>query len=265
MSMLHDVDWGSVPSWLGGISIILAFAVFRRDRTKIDRQQIEQLGVWIEPKHSTDPPLPDRARINICIRNASNLPLYVDTIEISYKTRWRIPVKDRTDVWASALGGDKGHSPYCENHGLVKPGETTETPADLWLLDRAPEGATALDWLTVVINRIDASDNAGRKWSIRPRSRNAIRRIRFYHLVIKPPMLFHPWYRTRYSLVYYALRHPRRAARWLLASYKERSRPFVHAEEYLQFQKELERVHKAADAAAATEHKDDSPDDAEAS
>jgi hypothetical protein len=251
--MLHSLNWGNVPSWLGAISIILAFAVFHRDRIRAERQQVERLGVWSEPKYSTDPPLPRIAHLNFSIRNASNLPLSVDQIKLDYATEWSVPVEGRPNSGTIVPGGDKNRPTPWPDYPLVKPGDTIEDSLDVFVLDRAPKGATALSKVTVTIRRIDVTDNAGRRWQIRPKHRKPIRRIRFYHLVANPPPQPHSWYRPEYNYFHYAVRRPRLVATRMLEQHKRRSQPFVHAAEYLEHMKEIDRAFDWADVAARKE------------
>jgi hypothetical protein len=44
-----DVDLGSLPAWLGAFSLLLAYRIFRTDRTNAERAQVDLIGAWAEP------------------------------------------------------------------------------------------------------------------------------------------------------------------------------------------------------------------------
>ena len=240
---MHSLDWGSVPEWLGGLSLILAFAVFRRDRTKAERTQVEHLGVWAEPAYSREPPLPESADLNISIRNASDLPMSVDVVQCEVVTEWCIPYTDRSATIVPG-GGAQGGTPWPQRP-LVKPGETIVDQAPIFVLNHAPAGAESLASVNVMIQRIDVTDNAGRRWRIRPKHGNPIRRVRFYHLFISPPFPGHTWYRSFYYYPRHIIKHPKSVIRHIRTNRQRRKREFIHAPEYLKWLDEIDQASKS--------------------
>jgi hypothetical protein len=45
-ALIKDLDWGSVPAWLGAGSLLLAFVVFLRNRGNAERAQVDLIGAW---------------------------------------------------------------------------------------------------------------------------------------------------------------------------------------------------------------------------
>jgi hypothetical protein len=43
---LLNLAWGSVPAWLGAVSLLLAFRIFWRDRSNAERSQVDLVGAW---------------------------------------------------------------------------------------------------------------------------------------------------------------------------------------------------------------------------
>ena len=43
---LGQAQWGTVPAWFGGLSLVFAILLFGRDRRRDDRELIDKLAVW---------------------------------------------------------------------------------------------------------------------------------------------------------------------------------------------------------------------------
>lgn len=77
-----QLDWGSVPAWVGSIltggSLLLGFSILLRDRRKGEREQAERIVVW--GSHFTHLVFPRASGIrhpavNVYISNASEKPV----------------------------------------------------------------------------------------------------------------------------------------------------------------------------------------------
>jgi hypothetical protein len=95
--IVPHVDLGTVPSWLGAGSLLLAFVIFFRDRGNSDRTQVDRLGTWFTEKYerrvpglSKDQGRVEEAAIEVHVRNASDLPLHVVQLAYEVRTAWMI-------------------------------------------------------------------------------------------------------------------------------------------------------------------------------
>ena len=182
---MHHVDLGNVPSWLGAVSLLLAFAIFVRDRRSTDRAQVDRLGIWFTEAYERrmpgtgSPGRVEEATIQVHVRNASDLPAEAVRLAYEVRTRWLVPAGELAYAETDGTGALR----LFNDNVRIPPGETLELPSPVNVAHLAPEGAVqlapfggvtgAVDWLFVI-------DNAGRRWRVRPRRERA-RRWRWYH------------------------------------------------------------------------------------
>jgi hypothetical protein len=175
-----DVDLGSLPGWLGAFSLLLAYRIFRIDRTNAERAQVDLIGAWARP---TYPGTGSEVSVQPYIRNGSELPVEVKTLAYEIHTGWLVP----TDGGAyKSVAGSPAVKQFLFDVS-VAPQETWDnagTASSANVAHTRPEGGVRLDplrslwcevsWLLVV-------DNAGRRWKLRPVKGRRARRIRWYH------------------------------------------------------------------------------------
>jgi hypothetical protein len=87
---LRHLDWGNVPSWASAGSLIVAAAVYARDRRRYQRRQVDEVAAWRNSKVLTlgDDSLGRNIdqrwlKINLRITNSSKLP--VRKVEVQYR------------------------------------------------------------------------------------------------------------------------------------------------------------------------------------
>lgn len=174
-----DLDWGTVPAWLGAASLILAFRIFLRDRGNAERAQVDLIGAWTNVEYECSWPACPRVvegTVTAHIRNASQLPVRVVMIAYKVDSTWLVEDLEQssfsqggTGVWTPTPGVE----PQLRFHNdlLVAPQETKEIPFAVNVEHMAPDRGVQLsptdglkskvEWLLVV-------DNAGRRWEINP-------------------------------------------------------------------------------------------------
>jgi hypothetical protein len=184
-------NWGDVPEWLAAGSLLLAFRIFLRDRARSDRAQADKVGIWGKIKR--DPSFlsgqrVDDVEVQMCIRNASDLPIEVIQIAWTLQTRWGIPfgdnkpypelpirqyVKGKADVmrFLGAVGAAPQETWQSQ---WYKVNLTHTAPADDAMLLIFSEGVKC------VISYALITDNAGRRWEVRQRQGKSAKRIRWY-------------------------------------------------------------------------------------
>lgn len=189
-------DWGNVPAWIGAGSLLLAFRIFLRDRSRADRAQVDAVGVWWEIER--DPLMPgmrrvDDTKVRMLVRNAGDLPVEATQIAWTIKTRWAVP-----DFGQALFPETDPHYPgvYTVQNGLddslrftgparIPPQKTLEgqwltinlthtAPDEVAWLDPTSEGLQCL----IVYGLF--TDNAGRRWETRHQKGKQARRIRWY-------------------------------------------------------------------------------------
>jgi hypothetical protein len=198
MLQATDLDMGTVPAWFGGLSLILAFVVFARDRNSAERKDVDLIGTWWETEYERRAPNDKTGRVEkgsvrLTIKNAGNLPVDIFQLAIETSTKWA--VRD-LDQWEREPDGS-----YSEGPGVwtVKPGKQTQKhflgplrppPQDrvdhsfeVNVAHMAPEHADQLHlfegirckilWMLIV-------DNAGRRWEVRPGVGRRARRVRWF-------------------------------------------------------------------------------------
>lgn len=183
---------------LSGVSVFLATRLFVRDRLNYERAQVDQLGVWVTTELKGEEFEQFREVVDLSggtlrtivaqlhVRNASNLPMRVAKLAVELHTRWLVPDPTSVDpLTGKVIAHDirRAAAPHRTFYGpfLVPPQATlnfSEHPFDVSSL--APEGATQLSVVqhsVALVTRILVTDNAGRRWEIRPTSGGLARRV----------------------------------------------------------------------------------------
>ncbi|HJQ08047.1 MAG TPA: hypothetical protein VJ836_01040 [Candidatus Saccharimonadales bacterium] len=186
---LKDLDYGTVPAWLTGFSLLLAFQIFLRDRRSADRSQVDQIGVWLKLEYERVAPEGARVengKFTRFVRNGSALPVEIVQIAFDIHTRWMVrdlaQWRDELPVWDVKPG--TGVVQMYSGRVRVAPEETWDSgPQEVNFAHLAPEHADQLDLiegLSYEIRWVLMVDNAGRRWEMRPMVGGAARRIRWW-------------------------------------------------------------------------------------
>lgn len=223
LKLVHDIDWGSAPAWLGAFSLLLAFRVFLRDRGVSERAQIDQVAVWCIVRE--DPNRTYALELKWYYRNASNLPVRIAAAYYSVKVTWTVPSGPNANsgnlVDSEPLPA--GGRAYMST-GLLPPEETVEESSWIYIDEARPTQNSSPfppRPAECVIDRILIIDNAGRRWDFRPLSGKFARRVRFRHLMFDSRGELEPLRSLRQSAIIYRLgwRHVKygvlRVARWV--------------------------------------------------
>ncbi len=187
---IGQVQWGTVPAWFGGLSLVLAFVLFIRDRRRDDRALIDKVAIWPTVTYDqTSTALVDAAtrndgtQIELNAKNTSDRPVDIHAALVEVTSQWMVP--------ASPAGGAWSTSPGTEPAQLSLPAPVLLAPGDdkvisdygMNLEHQAPEGAVQLHPLRGVTARVRwflAIDNAGRRWEVRPGQGRRARLIHRY-------------------------------------------------------------------------------------
>lgn len=185
-------DWGNVPAWLGAGSLLLAYRIFLRDRANTDRAQVDRIGVWGTTAHERKLPWDknrvETGEVKLFVRNATDLPVDVRQVAYIIHTRWTVPDLDQCtnkaepDIW-SIEPGAKSEQYFVEKI-RVAPQETWDQPFPVNFAHLAPDGASQPEMfhgVTCEISWVLLTDNAGRRWELRPTKGDRARRIRRYN------------------------------------------------------------------------------------
>lgn len=137
ITWLNDPEsLGTIPAWFGGLSLLLAFRLFLRDRKNNDRAEIDKVVVWWSTKY--DRRMPGQlARVEeiehtLHAKNSSDGVVTIEAITARVSPRWVVPDLEQTSpelpVWS------------------VEPGVATDeisiwTPFDIPPDDKIPEHA----------------------------------------------------------------------------------------------------------------------------
>lgn len=183
-------DLGNVPSWIGAGSLLLAFRIFLRDRSRSDRAHVDKVGIWGDIERGVvlpGGPRNDDVKVQIHIRNATELPIEVHQVAFTFHTRWGIPVGDAPEPIVRVRQYVPGKADVMRFMGPVgiAPQTTWEgqwTPVNL--THTAPADDAELyffsDGVKCVITYALITDNAGRRWEARQRQGKPAKRIRWY-------------------------------------------------------------------------------------
>lgn len=183
-SILSNLDWGTVPAWLGAGSLLLAFKIFLNDRTKSKRDQIEKVGIWttVVRAASRVPEHPDLMQLDVryLVKNASTLPVYLAGLH------WRSEVFQRNSSSNYVVHHDHSQSRNLSWPTPIGPDETWTSPGyvrAIWIasLDREEEFPIALN---LSVTRALLVDAAGRKWICYP-GKSRARPVRWFNFSAK--------------------------------------------------------------------------------
>jgi hypothetical protein len=189
--MGFHLDMGNVPSWIGAGSLLLAFRIFLRDRGRSDRAQVDGVGIWGDIEREAvlpGKPRNDDIKVQIHIKNATNLPIEVHLVAFKFQTKWiapsfsdelgrgpsvRVGVSGKPDVMR--FTGPIGIAPQKTWDGQWITVNLSHTaPADSASLDFTSNGVKCVIAYALII------DNAGRRWEARQRQGKSAKRIRWY-------------------------------------------------------------------------------------
>jgi hypothetical protein len=184
-------DLGNIPSWIGAGSLLLAFRIFLRDRSRLDRIQVDAVGIWGDiQRNSISPggPRIDDIKVRVNIRNATELPVEVHLVAFTFQTRWIVPypesLPDPTVLVWQGVPGKADVMRFIGPTGIA-PQKTWESQwVTINLTHTAPADNATLapfsDGLKCVIAYALVVDNAGRRWEARQRQGKSAKRIRWY-------------------------------------------------------------------------------------
>lgn len=194
------LDWGTVPSWLSAGSLLLAFRIFLKDRANNLRDQVDQIGIWLDVTEEFG----GIASIKFHHRNASNRPARIVQFAYTLHTEWRVaedtkrfpPTKGGNETGAVGIDqtatGDTFYWRSMTGTRLFETWHTHFPPLTLMpdstktykfgksLHNVRPEGALSLMPITGIIATINwclIIDNAGNRWELRPGQASRARRI----------------------------------------------------------------------------------------
>jgi len=187
---LDQANWGTVPAWFGGLSLLLALTLFFRDRRRDDREQIDKTAVWVTCKWDPTLGFTDRDRVvpadeqitfRVFTKNANETPMQIRYIAFVIATNWWVKETDMSS--RMVRGADV--SKLFQDGFLLAPGKLRKPPAQPWNIGHhAPSGAHGLALPPNGVEcRVDwflATDNAGRRWEVRPGRGKRARRLRWY-------------------------------------------------------------------------------------
>ncbi len=177
--MSSAVAWGDVPTWVGASSVVLAVAVFVRDRRSADRAQVDALSLWAEVTHDRrlpGDPRVEKISIAFKIRNASTVPVWL------HHVKWRVDT-----TWLTSSGGGYVHVSGVRPIPLFHQDVIQMAPNSEWSSDLdhdvahiAPDNAVQLELIRGAVCLPDVAlvvDNAGRRWRVRPGAGRRAQRV----------------------------------------------------------------------------------------
>lgn len=183
-------DLGSIPAWIGAGSLLLAFRIFLRDRSKSERAQVEAVGVWADIKREPISPRSSpglaEAEVRIRIKNGSDLPIEVSLLFFTFNTLWGIPLHGEASPFsARRFVPGKPDAIRHMGPGVIAPQETWDSE---WFWVNLAHTASSNDVAELAISNEGVKcivhclviDNAGRRWEARQRRGKPARRIRWY-------------------------------------------------------------------------------------
>ncbi len=184
---LDKAQYGTVPAYFGGASLLLAFILFYRDRRRDDREQIDKVAVWVIPDwdrafHGSDRKVEptEEVRYRVSAKNSNDIPIEIAQTAFTIETSWWVL---SGPLSLQSVAGTEPCRLFQDSY-LLPPGEQREQPEQPhYVGHRAPVGATQLDPLAGArcqVQWILAIDNAGRRWEVRPGQGKRARRIRWY-------------------------------------------------------------------------------------
>jgi hypothetical protein len=179
---------GELLSGLGALSLFLALWIFIRDRRASDRAQIDQLAAWAEA-------IPDAFELTegqpfwvnarVFLRNASTLPIEIVHVGVNVQSTWRVPDHEQSGklvpIWEPVEGIKE--SPFFFGRFRLPPDDTHVQSHQKDLSDDVPPESVGLwygNGLVCDFRTILVTDNAGRRWRIRPGRGGPAKRLRWY-------------------------------------------------------------------------------------
>jgi hypothetical protein len=187
---IAQAQWGTVPAWFGGASLLLAVFLFMRDRRRDDRALIDKVAIW--PTVTYDQTFTalqgagkrnDGTQIKLAAKNASDLPVEVHAVVVEVTSRWMVPTRPAGDAWSTEPGTKPPQLLVIERVLLAPSDDKIISDYGMSLAHQAPEGAVQLDPFRGVTARVRwflVVDNAGRRWEVRPGQGRRACRIRWY-------------------------------------------------------------------------------------
>jgi hypothetical protein len=189
----------SPPEWLQNaaaigesaavLALLLTISIFIRDRRTSDRAQVDQLATWAEAS-----PLaleliegqPFWVNARVFLRNASKLPIEIVHVGVNVQSTWLVPDHEQpettnVEVWKDRQGTQK--SAFFFGRFRLAPDDTHIQSHQLDLSDDVPPESVGIwpaqglrcDFRTILV-----TDNAGRRWRIRPGRGGPAKRLRWY-------------------------------------------------------------------------------------
>jgi hypothetical protein len=162
--------WGTVPSYFGGIALILTVVVILRDHGERVRGQANQVAAWVQ--RSSTEGVPHR----VVVKNASDLPC--THVGIWITEGYRSPTKT---IFSKAFGLDTDRERKPRYLHAVGPDETVvvyETKEDVAVRQMTLTDATGRHWVRVdgrlMRDRRTAVDRISQ---LLRRARNGLKRV----------------------------------------------------------------------------------------
>jgi len=189
-------DWGTVPAWFGGLSLVLALIIFMKDRSAGERKDVDLVGAWWETNWEIRTPTDETGRVEtgtvkVHFGNSGNLPIEIVQVAAEVRTRWLVRDLDQWDYepdgrprsrsWTIKSGTESQQ--YFMSNVRVPPQEKIERDFPIDVGHMAPEHADQLsleDGITCKILWMLIVDNVGRRWEVCPGVGRRARRIRWY-------------------------------------------------------------------------------------
>ncbi len=202
------LDWGTVPAWFSGGSVLLAVLVYLRDRREKRLEQVECIGYWgdftdkdwkVEAFGETQNLVVLAPRMTLT--NTGSLPMKIARVEYTMHYRWLVPHEQ---------GGGPG--PWSEGKSCLAKGAWGDAtippsgeikPYTPGISVERPEKGAVIDHLgrRLAFDEILVVDGKGRRWQIRPEKGTSWKRFHRYHMYLKlwrdPVQPWHPWHTPR--------------------------------------------------------------------
>lgn len=174
------LDWGNVPGWFSAGSFMAAGYVIIRDRQQKRRQQVDSVGVWGEFDLCQDEDAVNFGFIipRIYIKNASSLPVYVESVEYEAVYVWS-QVAHSGYYMFPFEGGVGGFAGRIQDV-VVPPGREVVTYGVDRRARNRPESAGSDANVTsrapgskLIITEVVVIDSMQRRWKLVPRTQGA--------------------------------------------------------------------------------------------
>ena len=167
------LEWGNVPSWISTGGLVIAAAVYVRDRNHRLKFQAQAVGVWATANIVWQEGCA-YARVEICAHNASDLPASIRYVW--YRVGYMV-----TRVGAS-YGAERSQEPdsALKETPVTVPPKSTVTLIS-GVMNKLKEESVDTFGITnmnVVVKRFEVIDNSGIVWSIHPMAGRSSRRVR---------------------------------------------------------------------------------------